>query len=61
MPPAVVEPATPGSDRPQTLALHRSATGIRSLDRPVRRESLHRLRYPGPRSGGVPNTFLTSD
>ena len=27
MPPAGFEPATPASDRPQTLALHRSATG----------------------------------
>jgi len=24
-------------------------TGIRSLDRPARSESLYRLRYPGPR------------
>ena len=28
MPPAVFEPATPASDRPQTLALDSSATGI---------------------------------
>ena len=27
MPPAVFEPAVPGGDRPQTLALARSATG----------------------------------
>ena len=28
MPPAGFEPATPASDRPQTLSLDRSATGI---------------------------------
>ena len=30
MPPAGFEPATPASDRPQTIALDRSATGIGS-------------------------------
>ena len=32
MPPAGFEPETPASDRPQTLALDRSATGIRTLE-----------------------------
>ena len=43
------EPATPESDRPQTLALGRSATriGIRTPVRPVRSESLYRLSYRG--------------
>ena len=37
MPPVGLEPAIPASDRPQTLALDRSVTGIgiRSPDRPV--------------------------
>ena len=42
------EPATAASDRPQTLALDRSATGIRPPDRPAHCESLYRLRYSGP-------------
>ena len=40
------EPAIPASDRPQALALDRSAIGIdriRSPDRPTRSESLYRL------------------
>jgi hypothetical protein len=44
---AVFEPAIPASDRPQILALDRSTTGIRSLDRPARCESLYRLRCRG--------------
>jgi hypothetical protein len=32
MPSAVFEPAIPASDRPQTLALDRSATGIGNVD-----------------------------
>ena len=32
MPPAGFEPAVPASDRPQTLALDRSATGIGRFD-----------------------------
>ena len=50
MPPAGFETATPVSDQPQTLALNRSATetGIRSLNRPARSESLYRLRHPSP-------------
>jgi hypothetical protein len=42
------EPATPAKFRPQTFALDRSATGIRTPDRQIRNESLHRLSYPGP-------------
>ena len=45
------EPATPASDRPQTLALNRSATGIggiRSPNRPARSESLYRPSYRSP-------------
>ena len=43
MPPAGFEPATPGSDRPQTLALDRSATGIGASSRSARQQviSLH--------------------
>jgi hypothetical protein len=32
MPPAEFEPANPGSERPQTLSLDRSATGIGMLE-----------------------------
>ena len=55
MPPARCEPATPASDRLQTLVLDRSATGVgrfRSPDRPARSESLHRLSYQTQKSGG---------
>jgi len=31
-----------------TVAENLASTGIRSPDRPVRSESLYRLRYPGP-------------
>ena len=48
MPPTGFEPATPVSDRPQTLILDRSATGIRYLDHPARSQSLYRLSYRGP-------------
>ena len=46
------EPAIPATDRPQTLALDRSVTGIgptgiRSPDRPARNESLYRLHHRG--------------
>ena len=41
MPPAGFEPATPASDRPQTLALDRSATGISSPEVTTQSE-LHR-------------------
>ena len=43
MPPAGFEPAIPGSDRPQTLALDRSATGIGDSSRSARQQviSLH--------------------
>jgi hypothetical protein len=50
MPLVVFEPAIPASDRLQTLALERSASGIgkiRSPDPPARDESLCRLRHPG--------------
>ena len=40
MPMAGFEPAIPASDRSQTLVLDRSATGIRSRDRPARSESV---------------------
>jgi hypothetical protein len=42
--------AIPASDRPQTLALDRLATGIgvRSQDRPTHSQSLYRLSYPCP-------------
>ena len=40
--------ATPASDRPQPLALDRSATGIRSPDPPARSQSLYRLGHPDP-------------
>ena len=49
--PAGFEPTIPTGDRPQTVALDRSATGIggiRSPDRPDRSKSLYRLSYPGP-------------
>ena len=45
------EPSIPATDRPQTLALDHSVTGIggiRSSDRPVRRGPLYRLIYRGP-------------
>ena len=57
MPPAGFEPATTTSDRPQSLALDRSVTGIgiRSPDRPVRGESLYLLSYPGPETKVIQN------
>ena len=53
MPPSGFEPATPASDRPQILALNRSATEtrIRFPDRLALDESLNRLRYTGPPQG----------
>ena len=53
MPPAGLEPATPASDRPQTLALDHSTTGIgriRYPDRPGRSESLYRQSCTRPPS-----------
>jgi hypothetical protein len=51
MGPAGFEPTIPASERPQTQALDRAATGIgviRSPDRPALGKQLYRLRYPGP-------------
>ena len=48
MPPAEFEPATPVSDRPQTLALDRSATGIGGIEPATCRfvaQCLNQLRY----------------
>ena len=48
--PTEFEPTIPANDRPQNLALNRSATGIgriQSPDRPTRSESLYRLCYTG--------------
>ena len=53
MPPAGFKPATPASDRQQTLALDRSGTGIggiRSPNRAAYSESPYRLSYPGPQT-----------
>jgi hypothetical protein len=52
MPPAVFEPATPASDRLQTLTSDRSVTGIGKDSIPgraARSEWLYRLSYPGSR------------
>ena len=49
MPPAGFEPATPANDRPQTLTLDRSSTGlsrIRYPDHPARSKSLYRTGCP---------------
>jgi hypothetical protein len=55
MPPAGFERTISASQRPQTLALDRSATGIRSPDRPARSDSLDRLRYPDRPLNFVPS------
>jgi hypothetical protein len=50
MPPVRFEPTIPASERPQTHAFDRAATGIGKIwspDRPARTDSLYRLRYPG--------------
>ena len=55
-PPAGFEPAIPVSDRPQILALDRSATGIGGIRSPYRSacsESLYRLRSPGPHTAMI--------
>ena len=48
MPSAGFEPVIPASELPQTFAVDRSATGIRSMDCLARSNSLYRLRCPGP-------------
>ena len=51
MPPAEFEPATPLSDRPQTITLDRLATGIDEIgspDRPARNQSLPRPTIVNP-------------
>jgi len=36
-------------------------TGIRSPERPARKESVHRLRYPGPLQDSVPTEIRTGN
>ena len=48
MPPVGFEPTISAGERPKTYALDRAATGIRSPDRPARRQSLYWLSYPAP-------------
>ena len=60
MPPEGFKPAIPASNRLQTLALDRSATGIgriRSPNRPGYRELLYRLSYRGLPLPCLYNTF----
>jgi hypothetical protein len=60
MPPVGFEAKIPASERPQTDALDRAATGIgmiRYPDRPARSESLYRPSYRGPQSSGIKFTY----
>ena len=61
MPPVGLEPTISAGGRPKTYTLDRAATGtglenltltgIRPPDRPARRQSLYRLRYPAHQLG----------
>jgi hypothetical protein len=57
-PVAIVQKAGWAATPVRTGAENLAHTGIRSLDRPARGESLYRLRYPS-RSHFIVNTYIT--